>query len=103
MKLLPPHKTSRTSMGQTLRSILADVLLCMGSAKVLAIGYQPEDTCCQCCFVLTSKICFVEVVVAAAIAAEAPTLRAHVLADEGVLLLAVAPPKLLFLVRSIVG
>jgi hypothetical protein len=41
-------------------------------------------------------MCFVEVVVAGAAAAEA-----HVLTDEGVLLLTVALPELLFLVRSV--
>jgi hypothetical protein len=46
-------------------------------------------------------MCFVEVVVAGAAAAEAPTLRAHVPTDEGVLLLTVALPELLFLVRSV--
>jgi hypothetical protein len=63
---------------------------------VLAIGCQPEDTCYQCCFVSTGRMCFVEVVVAGAAAAEAPALRAHVLTDEGVLLLTVALPELLF-------
>jgi hypothetical protein len=43
-------------------------------------------------------MCFVEVVVAGAAAAEAPALRAHVPADEGVLSLAAAPPELFFLV-----
>jgi hypothetical protein len=47
-------------------------------------------------------MCFVEVVVAGAAVAEAPILRAHVPVDEGVLSLVVAPPELLFLVRSIV-
>jgi hypothetical protein len=48
-------------------------------------------------------MCFVEVVVADAAAAEAPTLRPHVPADEGVLLLTATPPELLFLVRSVVA
>jgi hypothetical protein len=43
-------------------------------------------------------MCFVEVVVASAAAAEAPALRAHVPVDEGVLSLTIALPELLFLV-----
>jgi hypothetical protein len=46
-------------------------------------------------------MCFAEVVVAGAAAAEAPALRAYVPADKGVLSLTVAPPELLFLVRSV--
>jgi hypothetical protein len=46
-------------------------------------------------------MCFVEVVVAGAAAAEAPALRAHVPADEGVLSLTTAPLELLLLVRSV--
>jgi hypothetical protein len=96
MKLLPPHKTLRTSMGQTLRSILVEVLLYIGSAMVLVVGCQPGDTCCRCCFVSTGRMCFVEVVVAGVAAAEVPTLRAHVPADKGVLSLAAASPEFLF-------
>jgi hypothetical protein len=41
-------------------------------------------------------MCFVEVVVAGAAAAEVPTLRAHVPADKGVLSLVAASPEFLF-------
>jgi hypothetical protein len=101
MKLLLPHKTLRTFMSQTLHSILAQVLLCIGSSTTLVVGCQPEDTCCQCCFVSTGRMCFVEVVAANATAVEAPTLRVHFHANEGVLFLTATPPELLFLVRSI--
>jgi hypothetical protein len=43
-------------------------------------------------------MCFIEVVVVGAAAAELLALRAHVPADKSVLLLTAAPPKLLFLV-----
>jgi hypothetical protein len=88
-------------VGQTVYSILVDVLLCIGSAMVLAVGCQLDDTCCQCCFASTGRMYFVEVVVAGAAAAEAPDLTAHAPADEGVLSLAVAPLELLFLVRYV--
>jgi hypothetical protein len=98
MKLLPPYKTLRTSVGQTRHSILAEVLLCIGSAMVLVVGCQPKDTCYRCCFDLTDRICFVEVVVASAAAMEAPAMRAHVPTDKSVLSLAAALPELLFLI-----
>jgi hypothetical protein len=97
---LPPHKTLGTFLVQTLQSILAEVLLCIGSATVIAVGCQPEDTCCRCCFVSTGRMCFVQVVVVGATTVGAPALRAHVPADKGVLSLPIAPPELLFLVRS---
>jgi hypothetical protein len=78
MKLLQPHKTSRTSMGQTLQSILVEVLLCIGLAMVLAVCCQPEDTCYECFFVLTGRVCFAEVVVTDAAATRVSALRAHV-------------------------
>jgi hypothetical protein len=96
MKLLPPHKTLGTSTGQTLYSILAEVLLCIGSAIVLAVGCQLEDTCCRCCFTSTGRMCFIEVVVAGAV--EAPALRAHAPTDEGALSIPTALPEFLFLV-----
>jgi hypothetical protein len=43
-------------------------------------------------------MCFVEVVVAGAVAAEAPVLRVYVPTNEGVLSLTAALPELLFLV-----
>jgi hypothetical protein len=46
-------------------------------------------------------MCFVEVAVASAAVAEAPALRAHVCADEGVLSLTADPPELLFLVQFV--
>jgi hypothetical protein len=98
---LPSHKTLRTSVGQTLHSILAEVLLSIGSATVLPVGCQLEDTYCRCCFASTGRLCFVEAVVAGAAAVEAPALRAHVPTDEGVLSLATAPPELLFLVQFV--
>jgi hypothetical protein len=88
-------------VGQTLRSILAKVLLCIGSAMMLVVGCQLEDTCCRCCFASTGRMCFVEIVVASAAAAEALALMAHAPTDEGVLWLAATLPKLLFLVQSI--
>jgi hypothetical protein len=97
---LPPHKTLRTSVGQTLRSVLVEALLCIGSATVLPIGCQLEDTYCRCCFASTGRFCFVEAVVASA-TVEAPAIRAHVPTDEGVLLLSTAPPELLFLVQFV--
>jgi hypothetical protein len=96
MKLLLPCKTIRTSASQTLHNILVKVLLYIGSSMALAVGCQPEGTCCQCCFVLTGRLCFVDVAVASAAGAEA---RAP--AGEGILLLTIAPPELLFLVRSV--
>jgi hypothetical protein len=35
---LPPHEKLRTSVGETLHSILAEVLLCIRSVTVLAVG-----------------------------------------------------------------
>jgi hypothetical protein len=53
----------------------------------LAIGCQPMDTYCRCCFVLASEMCFAEeVAVASATVAEAVALRAHVPVNEDVLL-----------------
>jgi hypothetical protein len=101
MKLLLPCKTIRTSAGQTLHNILVEVLLYIGSAMALAVGCQPEGTCCQCCFVLTGRLYFVDVAMASAAGAEAPALRARAPAGEGILLLTTAPPELLFLVRSV--
>jgi hypothetical protein len=101
MTLLLAHKTLRTSAGQTLHSILVEVLLYTGFATTLVVGCQLEDTCYQCCFILTGRMCFAKVVVADAAIAEAPALTAHVPADEGALLLAATPPELLFLVRSV--
>jgi hypothetical protein len=44
---------------------LAEVLLYIEMATELAIGCQPEDIHCRCCFVLTGEIYFVEEVVVA--------------------------------------
>jgi hypothetical protein len=93
MKLLPLHTTSRTFEGQALHSTLVEVLLCIGLDMALAASCQLEDAWSRCCFVLRGEMCFVEVVVADAAAA-----WAHVLDDEGALLLIVAPPESLFLV-----
>jgi hypothetical protein len=102
-KLLSPLKTSRTSAGQTLHSILAEVLPYIGLARALAVDCQLEDTCCRCCFVLTGRMCSVEVVMADTGAVEAPALRPRVPDDEGVLLLVVAPRELIFRVQSVVA
>jgi hypothetical protein len=46
-------------------------------------------------------MCFIEVVVAGAAAMEAPVLRGHAPADEGVLLLVAAQIEVLIHVRSV--
>jgi hypothetical protein len=65
---------------------------------MLTIGYQLEDTCCRCCYVLTDEMYFAKgVVVADIVATKALVLMDPIPADEGVQLLAAAPPELLFL------
>jgi hypothetical protein len=98
MKLLPLSMTSRTFGGQTLHSTLAKLLLCIVLAMALAASCQLDNTWCQCYFVLHGEIHFVEAVVGDIAAVEALALRAHVLDDEGTLLLIAALPKSLFLV-----
>jgi hypothetical protein len=56
MRLLPLHTTLRTFRGRTLRSTLAEVLLCTELAMALATGCQLEDTWGRCCFVLRVKV-----------------------------------------------
>jgi hypothetical protein len=91
-------------MDRTLHSILAEVLLYIEAITELVAGYQPRDTYCRCCFVLSGEMYFAEEVVVADVAVmRALALKAHVPTDEGVLLLATAPPELLFLVRFVVA
>jgi hypothetical protein len=59
-------------VSQTLHGVLEEVLLYIGSAMALLVGCQPEDTCYQCCFALTGRMCFVGVVAASAAATETP-------------------------------
>jgi hypothetical protein len=76
-----------------------EVLLYIEVATALVASYQPGDTYCQCCFVLSGEMYSAqEVVVADVAVTRALALRAHILADGGVLLLATALPKSLFLV-----
>jgi hypothetical protein len=86
-------------MDRTLRSISVNVLLCIEVAMELVVGYQPEGTYYRCCFVLSGEMYSVGEVAIAIMKALAP--KAHVPADEGVLLLIVALPELLFLVQFI--
>jgi hypothetical protein len=61
-----------------------------------------RGTYCRCCFVLTGETYFAEEVVVGDVAiAKALTLRAHIPASEGVLLLIAALPELLFLVQYV--
>jgi hypothetical protein len=67
----------------------------------LSVGYQLEDTCCRCCYVLIGGMCFAEDVVAAdAIVVKALVLKDPIPVDEGAQLLTAALPRLLFLARS---
>jgi hypothetical protein len=90
-------------MGQTLHSILVEVLLCTVVAMGLVVTCLPRGTCCRCysAFVSTADVVFpsAEADVVAVAAAEALALRALALADEGPLLLAPALPGLLFPAR----
>jgi hypothetical protein len=78
------------------------VLLCIEAATKLVVGYQPEDTYCRCCFVLSSEMYSAqEVDVADVAVTRAPAPRAHIPIDGGVLLLVVALPEFLFLVQFV--
>jgi hypothetical protein len=78
---------------------MVEVLFCIGAATELVIGYQPGDTYCRCCFVLSSEMYSTkEVVVADVAVTRALALRAHIPADRGVLLLITALSELLFLI-----
>jgi hypothetical protein len=69
-------------MDWIVHSILAEVLLCIRVATRLAIGCRPKDTYCQCCFVLTDKMCFAgEVAMAGATVVVVLALRAHAPVD----------------------
>jgi hypothetical protein len=68
-----------------------EVLLYIEAATSLVAGYQPGDTYCRCCFVLSGEMYSAqEVAVADVAVTRALALRAHILADGGVLLLAIA-------------
>jgi hypothetical protein len=76
-----------------------EVLLCIEAATELDVGCQVGDTYCRCFFVLTGEVYFAEeFAMADAIAVKALALRTHVPGGEGVLLLIVVLPELLFLV-----
>jgi hypothetical protein len=75
-------------------------MLYIEAAIELVAGYQPRDTYCRYCFVLSSEMYSAEEVVVADVAVmRALALRARIPADEGVQLLATALPESLFLVR----
>jgi hypothetical protein len=81
-----------------------EVLLCIEAATEVVVGYQPGDTYCRCCFVLSCEMYSAEEVVVADVAVtRALVPRAHIPADGGVLLLAAAFPELLFLFRFVVA
>jgi hypothetical protein len=82
---------------QTLHSILAEVLLCIEVAMEQVAGHQSGDTYSRCCLVLCGEIYSVEGVAVA----DAIVTRAHIPADEGVLLLTATLPELLFPVRFV--
>jgi hypothetical protein len=87
-------------MDWILRSIMVEVLLCIGVATRLAAGCRPGDTYYRCCFVLAGEMSFaMEVVVPGAIAVEALAPRAHVLVDKDALLRIVALSELLFIAQ----
>jgi hypothetical protein len=78
------------------------VLLGIEAATELVVGHQPWDTYYRCCFVLCGEMYSAkEVAMAHASVMRAFSLRAHISTDGGVLLLTVALPKLLFLVRFV--
>jgi hypothetical protein len=85
---------------QTLRSILAGVLLCIVVATRLAISCFRMGTCCRwyLAFVSTTAMVFpsAEADAVVAIVAKALALRALALADKGNLLLTASLPELLF-------
>jgi hypothetical protein len=83
-------------MDQILRSILVEVLLCIGVAMRPVAGCRPGDTYCRCCFFLAGEMYFAEEVAMAGVAvAEALALRAHVPVDKDVLLRITALSELL--------
>jgi hypothetical protein len=92
-------------MGQTLHSILAEVLLYIVMAMGLTVWCLPRGTCCQhyAVFVSTTDVALsgAEATVVVAAAADALTLSALALVGEGPLLLAAALVGLLFLVQSV--
>jgi hypothetical protein len=87
-------------VGQTLHSILAEVLLCAVVATGLTISCLPRGTCCRCysVFVSTAVVVFPSVeadaVVASTVEATALIVLTH--ADEGPPLLVEALLWLLF-------
>jgi hypothetical protein len=87
---------------QTLYNVLVEVLLYIEVAMALAVGCQPEDTYCQCCFVLTGEMYFAKEVASVDVTVVkvlAP--RADIPTGEGVLLPVATLPEVLFLVQSV--
>jgi hypothetical protein len=78
------------------------MLLCLEVATKLVVGYQLGYTYCRCYFVLSGKMYSPkEVVVVDSTVMRALGPRARIPADGGVLLLVVALPEVLFLVRFV--